>query len=76
MPDYESVAYWEWRETGNRGRSTQMPLSPLHAAEPGAAETLCGESTEQMIVTGAWRPGGWGGRCLGCKAVAEAETDD
>ena len=76
MPDYESVAYWEWRETGNRGRSTQMPLSPLHAAESVLPRPCAAKSTEQMIVTGAWRPGGWGGRCHGCKAIAEAATDD
>ena len=75
MPDYESVARWEWRGSGSE-RSTQMPQSPLHAAEPGASKTLCGESTEQMMVTGAWRPGGWGGRCHECKAIAENPADD
>jgi hypothetical protein len=71
MPTYDAVARWEWRESASGRRSQKMPLAPLHAAKPGAAETLCGMATEEMEPTGMPWPTGLGDKCEGCKSLAD-----
>ncbi len=52
----------------------RVPETPIHAAEAGATETLCGR-TEFEVADRPWPPSGSLGHCGVCGSEAKARGD-